>query len=544
MKLLTGHLTLLTLCAALVFPAYGGTWRQEEGVWRYQDENGNDVKDRWVEDDGNRYYLDARGDMCTGWLNLDGGWYYLETDGRMATGERTIDGVAYTFRDNGLLAEGPGSKPVPKTAQAPFVTAEMCDADFWIDRYPAANRILLTPDEIADLNQRIVETPEANVDDLAALPETFDGKALVASMTARPDPTGLFLDGKPVPASYYEKIRANISRSAVSETMPLRYGFAVNYTVMKDLPCDDFLSDSSDDPEWDQLSSSGVCVNEPLAVYFFSGDGRYVYVRSSYCPGWIPAADVAVCESKAQWEDARSMTRFLVVTGDRIYLETSAAHPEASQKMLTMGTVLELDESGPNTSVDGRLPWYNYVVKLPQRNADGSFSQQKALIPANRDVSVGYLPFTVSNILTQAFKCLGDRYGWGGSLDAPDCSAFVRNVYRTCGLQIPRNTTWQAAMPVSVTRFEDLGVPEREEILRGLTPGSILQFPGHEMLYLGESGGRFYTINDVSSIVSPLDKETLTTIRPRSVIVNDMSTLRASGITWTEAVSQTIVVWE
>ena len=33
--------------------------------------------------------------------------------------------------------------------------------------------------------------------------------------------------------------------------------------------------------------------------------------------------------------------------------------------------------------------------------------------------------------------------------------------------------------------------------------GAIIQFNGHEMIYLGESGGKFYTINDVSSLKNP-----------------------------------------
>ena len=37
----------------------------------------------------------------------------------------------------------------------------------------------------------------------------------------------------------------------------------------------------------------------------------------------------------------------------------------------------------------------------------------------SRDVSVGYLSLTNEEIIKQAFKCLGDRYGWGGMLEKP-----------------------------------------------------------------------------------------------------------------------------
>ncbi len=545
MKQIRRNVALLVLCGAFAFPAYGGTWRVEGDFWRYQDDGGADVRGQWVLDNGGWYYLDARGNMCTGWLKLDEDWYYLDESGRMATGSRTINGTSYVFLSDGRLQSGPGVPAEPGMSLAPYVTGAMCEADYWISRYPSASVRLKSQQEIRQINLRIRETPQTNVTDLSALPEAFNGRAMADSMAGAQPPAGLYLNGQPVPESYYDAVRANIRSSAVSENMGLRYGFAVNRTVLRSYPCDDFLSDSADDPEWDNIASSAVLVNEPLAVYFFSGDGRYAYVRSAVCPGWVPAADIAVCGSKAQWEDARNMTRFLVVTGDKVYLETSAAHPEASQKMLTMGTVLELAEGDwQNGLVNGRSAWNNYVVKLPHRNADGSFSQQLALISAGEDVNIGYLPLTVSSILDQAFKSLGNRYGWGGSLDAQDCSSFVREVYLCFGLELPRNTTWQAAIPAEVTDLSAMSLSEKEAFLRTLPPGTILQFPGHEMLYLGESGGRFYTINDVSSIVNPLQAEGDASVsRIRSVIVNDMSTRRANGQTWLEQTSRAIVVW-
>ncbi len=546
MKQLGKSLALLVLCGMFAFPAYGGTWRMEGNFWRYQDDGGADVCGQWVLDDGSWYYLDARGNMCTGWLKLDDDWYYLDESGRMAVGNRKINGTAYIFLQDGRLQSGPGASDEPGISLAPYVTSQMCEADYWISRYPSASARLKSQQEIRQINLRIRQTPETNVVDLSALPETFNGRAMADSMAAAKPPAGLYLNGQPVPESYYDAIRANIRGSAVSESMGLRYGFAVNRTVMRSYPCDDFLSDSPDDPEWDNIASSAVLVNEPLAVYFFSGDGRYAYVRSAVCPGWVPAADIAVCSGKAQWEDARNMTRFLVVTGDKVYLETSTAYPDISQKMLTMGTVLELVEGDWQTGlVNGRASWNNYVVKLPCRNEDGSFSQKPALISASRDVNIGYLPLSVSGILKQAFKALGNRYGWGGSLDAQDCSSFVREVYLCFGLELPRNTTWQAAMPVQVTDLSAMSVDEKEKFLRTLPPGSVLQFPGHEMIYLGESGGRFYTINDVSSIVNPLQaEEDVSVSRIRSVIVNDMSTRRASGKTWLEQTNRAIVVWK
>ena len=65
------------------------------------------------------------------------------------------------------------------------------------------------------------------------------------------------------------------------------------------------------------------------------------------------------------------------------------------------------------------------------------------------------------------------------------------------------------------------------------------------MLYLGEKDGRYYTINDISSMVSPVEGETGTEVlRIRSVIVNDLSTRRKNGKQWLQQLSNGILIWE
>ena len=54
---------------------------------------------------------------------------------------------------------------------------------------------------------------------------------------------------------------------------------------------------------------------------------------------------------------------------------------------------------------------------------------------------------TRANILHQSFKFLGERYGWGNAYNARDCSGFVSEVYRSFGVQLPRNTRDQGVSP-------------------------------------------------------------------------------------------------
>lgn len=418
----------------------------------------------------------------------------------------------------------------------------MLNSDYWLDDWER-NTLLMNAGQIVALNQKNYAFAPTNLTELFLEPDVFDGDSLKSSLGGFKNPAKLYLNGQPVAASYYENIRRNILGAKTASLMQVQYGIIVNRTVMKDLPYADMLSDDPSDPEWDNLVSSAIFVNDPVLCYFTTADGKFTYVKSELCSGWIPTADVAICADKNSWYMNTHPAAFLVVTGDKIVTEASTANVSHSQVNLHMGTKLELLNT-PGM-VDGRLSFYNYVVALPERDANGNYIKSEALIPVSRDVNVGYLPLTSQNLLNQAFKSLGNRYGWGGSLDSQDCSSYIREVYSCFGLSLPRNTTWQALMRCRVVDVSSMTATEKEVFFKAYCPaGAIVQFPGHEMMYLGESNGDFYTINDVSSIAADLGNPSLSVVKARSVVVNGMkSTLRKNGSSWYDNVNKVIIPW-
>lgn len=423
------------------------------------------------------------------------------------------------------------------TEKAPHVTDEMCRPGYWIGE--GANELILSSAEIKELNRRIMEKKETTMNDLDSLPGSYNGKAMAQEQAGFESPAGMYLSGKAVDEGFYESIRRNIADARLTENETVRYGICTDRTVMKAYPYEEWLSDSEWDREWDNYVNTAVLVGEPVVLYNSTADGKYICAKTACCDGWISAEDVAVCKDKEQWTEAKTHKAFLVVTGERIWLEASY-DTDISQKQLTMGTVLELADSF-DFSETNRLDWNNYKVKMPVRNPDGSYGEKTALISANRDINIGYLPYTSANVIKQAFKSLGNRYGWGGMLDSQDCSSYVREVYRCFGFELPRNTTWQAQMPVDVTDISGMTDDEKKAVLDDAPAGAILIWSGHEMIYLGERDGLYYTINDVSSLVSPAEPEN-GVIRPRSVIVNDLSTLRGNGTTWLNNITSVAVV--
>ncbi|MBQ3404513.1 MAG: S-layer homology domain-containing protein, partial [Oscillospiraceae bacterium] len=228
--------------------------------------------------------------------------------------------------------------------------------------------------------------------------------------------------------------------------------------------------------------------------------------------------------------------------GDKMYTDYSISSPETSRRLITMGTVLErMDEMEPGTLVINRLPVHNYAVYLPVRNEDGSYSKHPAMLNAREKLSESYLPLTKANIAKVAFGALGDAYGWGAMLYNEDCTSFNRNIFLCFGLDLPRNTNWQWLMPIDTLSIADWPVEAKEAVLDKLPLGTLLQFPGHQMLYLGKCNDKYYVYSTVSSAMNPWQDGKRQ--RVRTTLINTLDVKRANGNTWMQSLSGVELPW-
>ena len=76
-----------------------------------------------------------------------------------------------------------------------------------------------------------------------------------------------------------------------------------------------------------------------------------------------------------------------------------------------------------------------------------------------------------------------------------DCSAFVQDVYKTVGIQLPRNGDEQETAFPGVNMI-GLNREERIRVIKALEPGSLMFTPSHVMLYLGEKNAHPYMIHE------------------------------------------------
>ena len=95
---------------------------------------------------------------------------------------------------------------------------------------------------------------------------------------------------------------------------------------------------------------------------------------------------------------------------------------------------------------------------------------------------------------------LGERYGWGHAYNARDCSGFVSEIYRSMGVQVPRNTSDQSVSPAfeRVHFEEDASRAERMAAVAKLDVGDLIYIPGHVMMMVGRIGDVPYVIHDTN----------------------------------------------
>lgn len=426
--------------------------------------------------------------------------------------------------------------------QMPDVQPQMMQADYWIHKLPDQGQsILMQPEQIAGFNAAIrVRLPDL-VYDLAGYPHSITGSAL-QKMLDRPWPEDpLFIGADPVEPAYAVRLQRNVYLEGIKEDNAVQYAITVCRTNMRTYPASEPVSDEANDLEYDLFQETAIHPFEPVLLLHASRDGLFYYAQIYNYRGWIPAADVALCADKAAWLAYQKPDSFIVVAGNQVRLCQNPYTPAISELNLPMGTILPeaLPEEVPAV-LDGQDPTGNFVVKIPARRSDGTMELKLALLPVSADVSEGFMPYTRANVIRQAFKMQGDRYGWGGMLNGRDCSALIMDVYRCFGFALPRNAGDQALSAGTATSFEDYAREGRIDLMESIQPGASLHFPGHTMLYLGQVQGRFYVISALGSWARLQEGSQPQTIRVHSVVVNNLELTRRNGITWLDSLNMAV----
>ena len=478
----------------------------------------------------------------------------VPTETSLSSSETTVavttEKTAETSDTETTTPETSKTKALPDTDYVRLigdVTPEMMTPDYWLKG--ADDNLQMSAEQINEFNAANKGKIKAS-DGKTVLPhpddyeETLDGKILRMFLkdntkSVPKDPSQYYLNGKQTTADYWQKLVALSNIDGVPDEINVRYAFTTKRMTVRLFPTEDRVFKGNSDKYFDELLFSECMPYMPVVALHESTDGKYLYVVFDSFAAWVRKDSVAICKDKEDWEARKHPDKNLVVTAREIRLGNDPYNPLTSNLVLPMGTSMELvpAEKAPK-SINQRTTYGNYVVKVPTRGNDGFIKDAYVLIPVSDDVNAGYLPMTSANIVKQAFKLLGDRYGWGGDLQANDCTGITREIYRCFGLLLTR-TGQSNSKGVYRVDMSKMNEKQKLEEISKLSPGSLISMPGHMMIYLGTVDGKPYVISACGSMVEPAPGPT-ELLHPNSVIINSLYARHKKLNTWLDT-STTVV---
>lgn len=419
----------------------------------------------------------------------------------MRTLPTTLLAAALLLCSTSLARELPPPAPgtVPPHGVVGMTEAQL-SPDFWVGKLERPDRAIMSAKAIAAQNEKLFRLDDS-MNDLSALPETRPGQEIVASineLSALPEPL-YDVQGNPVPADTLKKLTQSLDLDAVPATVTTQYGLALKRTALRKFPTDLRVFSSKGDTDIDRFQESALFPGTPVAIAHRSRDGRWLWVDSPNYKAWVLAEDIATGTKSAVFGHLQK-TPYRIVTGAKVSTVFTREQPQLSELQLDMGVRVPLAGVASDALVNGQHSYTSWVVELPIRDAQGTLAFAPALLQKNQDTAADYLPLTRANLIRQAFKFLGERYGWGHSYNGRDCSGFVSEVYRSMGVELPRNTSDQSISPAldRTTFGKDDGADPRRAAVDKLQVGDLIYIPGHVMMMIGRIDGAPYVIHDTN----------------------------------------------
>ena len=396
-------------------------------------------------------------------------------------------------------------------------------ADFWTGKNKSGEAVFVATQDLDMLNLQISQKSGNTIVDLPKYPEKVYPQWMKNKISAAmaigkfqdAQVPKLFKNGTALTEFSYNQAKKNARLDDVPPVCEIRYALTIDRTNVRLLPEADGWFESKDDTHYDQLQATVIDPSEPVIVLIDSADKDFVFIESRTYAGWVKPATLAFTD-RATWLKYADPKSYLTVIASRKTIPQGKAFYQMGGRVLLRANDLQKDGS--------------WAVYIPNVDANGTIIEQGLNIPNDNAVVKDSLACSENNLIRQAFRFLGEGYGWGGLEKNVDCSSFVQDVYRSVGIELPRDSGRQEKVMTRSISLKGMNRAQRVEILKKTKPGSLLFAIGHVMMYLGtDQNGEPLVIHSISSYYT-FDNGQTAKHYVRKVIVSDLHFMNANKV--------------
>lgn len=378
----------------------------------------------------------------------------------------------------------------------PNVKEEMLNPEYWISKCADPDQLFLNTVQIKTLNERI-----ASADDTVNLfytpPQIACGtklKDVISTEFSDLKSRQLYLSSHQlIIPEVWTQLLQNLNLAAIPSEIKPQFGLLTAFSSQRLLPTSEAFYADSRQNEFDQLQNSGYEIGTPHLILHKSLDSKWIYTTNKTYSGWYPSESMAICNEE-QWMQFLQPDNFVLIDVPKADLWRDKEQRKKCA-FIRLGNTLPL--IAEHESV--------FEVSVPQRLEDGSLHLATAFLKKDM-AQTEYVPYTTRNVLNIAFKMLGQAYAWGDFNGDWDCSSLLKATFGVFGIELPRNGGNQDRAGKRLLTFSGESERKKEEsIIKTAIPGiSLIRFPGHIMLYLGETDGKAFVLHDVYAYAKPV----------------------------------------
>lgn len=384
---------------------------------------------------------------------------------------------------------------------------EMLNPGYWLNNLTGIDRELLSPIEIENFNQTLLDKGLINpLEEALHHKESFNLLITKAEQTLN---------------DYYELLKQKKLFNPKGDLFTLNqldvYYATINLLEHKTfalinkfsnerlLPESSVLTEEPFDYEFDFLQNNGLDISCLCLLIAKTNDNKWLFQINKSSMGWVKAENLNIIEHPEYLSKLVKM--YIYNKSVPVFSDYQCQHYYCS---LRMGNTILIKK--------------DYNDEIYELFLSDKQDTPKCFIK-QPDAHIKPLSYSLRNIYEQAFSFLHTPYGWGDINQFIDCSKFLQLTFASFGFKLPRNGIAQGQSgKCLLDNISNLDLREKEDLIikDGLPGRSFIRFPGHIMLYLGSVNNKAYVLHCLYKYREKIDNEIINRIVNR-VCVTDLT---------------------